>query len=218
MHGRRAVPQRRRRVFVVGYLGDWRSAAAVLFERDCLSGNPAPSRKAGEGPATSVARSLKASGGFKQDETHETHIPSLLTMRDGKPGGGKGPLISEDKSLSLGTGNNQVLFEPQAFYAEESRADNFPESNMAPPAKVTQKIAVASGSIGVRRLTPRECERLQGFPDDYTAIPWRGKSAEECPDGPRYKAIGNSMAAPVMRWIGQRIQAVEELNGEKKQP
>lgn len=59
----------------------------------------------------------------------------------------------------------------------------------------------------VRRLTPRECERLQGFPDDYTLIPWKGKPAEDCPDGPRYKALGNSMAVPVVRWIGQRIQS-----------
>ena len=62
--------------------------------------------------------------------------------------------------------------------------------------------------MAVRRLTPRECERLQGFPDDWTLIPWRKKSAEECPDGPRYKAIGNSKAVPVVRWIGQRIQDV----------
>ncbi|MEY4103701.1 MAG: hypothetical protein RLZZ217_909 [Planctomycetota bacterium] len=60
----------------------------------------------------------------------------------------------------------------------------------------------------VRRLTPVECERLQGFPDDYTAIPWRGKPASECPDGPRYKALGNSMAVPVMRYLGERIKAV----------
>lgn len=62
--------------------------------------------------------------------------------------------------------------------------------------------------MAVRRLTSRECERLQGFPDDYTAIPWRRKPASECPDGPRYKALGNSMAVPVMRWIGERIAAV----------
>jgi DNA (cytosine-5)-methyltransferase 1 len=62
----------------------------------------------------------------------------------------------------------------------------------------------------VRRLTPVECERLQGFPDNYTAIPWRKKPADECPDGPRYKALGNSMAVPVMRWIGERIQMVED--------
>lgn len=58
----------------------------------------------------------------------------------------------------------------------------------------------------VRRLTPRECERLQGFPDDYTLIPIKGKSAADCPDGPRYKALGNSMAVPCMRWIGERIE------------
>lgn len=63
----------------------------------------------------------------------------------------------------------------------------------------------------VRRLTPRECERLQGFPDDYTMIPWRKKPADQCPDGPRYKALGNSMAVPCMLWLGQRIQMVEDL-------
>lgn len=90
---------------------------------------------------------------------------------------------------------------------------------------------------GVRRLMPLECERLQGFPDDYTRIPWRtyqeaarkgisyetllarrgmtlrGRSVEDCPDGPRYKALGNSWAVPCARWIGQRIAAhIEELN------
>lgn len=64
--------------------------------------------------------------------------------------------------------------------------------------------AVSDG-LQVRRLTPTECERLQGFPDNHTQIPWRGKPAADCPDGPRYKAIGNSMAVPVMRWIGERI-------------
>ena len=63
----------------------------------------------------------------------------------------------------------------------------------------------------VRRITPRECERLQGFPDDYTLIPYNGKPAEQCPDGPRYKALGNSMAVPVMRWIGERLLMVEEI-------
>jgi DNA (cytosine-5)-methyltransferase 1 len=59
--------------------------------------------------------------------------------------------------------------------------------------------------MAVRRLTPTECERLQGFPDGYTQIPWRNKSAEDCPDGPRYKALGNSWAVPVVAWIGERI-------------
>ena len=65
---------------------------------------------------------------------------------------------------------------------------------------------------GVRRLLPVECERLQGFPDNHTQIPWRGKSAAECPDGHRYKACGNSMAVPVMRWIGRRLLAFAVVN------
>lgn len=75
----------------------------------------------------------------------------------------------------------------------------------------------AVGSMAVRRLTPVECERLQGFPDGYTAIPWRGKSPADCPDGPRYKALGNSMAVPCMRWIGCRIyiQISKTLEGVK---
>jgi len=64
-------------------------------------------------------------------------------------------------------------------------------------------------AMTVRRLTVRECERLQAFPDDYTLIPWRKKAASDCPDGPRYKALGNSMAVNCMEWIGERIAAVE---------
>ena len=66
--------------------------------------------------------------------------------------------------------------------------------------------------MAVRRLTPKECERLQGFPDDHTLIPWRNKPADQCPDGPRYKALGNSMAVPCMAWIGKRIDAIERNN------
>jgi DNA (cytosine-5)-methyltransferase 1 len=65
--------------------------------------------------------------------------------------------------------------------------------------------------MAIRRLTPKECERLQGFPDDWTQIPYRNKPADQCPDGPRYKACGNSMAVPVMRWIGQRIQLIDTI-------
>src|SRR5207237_451040 len=72
----------------------------------------------------------------------------------------------------------------------------------------TESEAVVSVGMQVRRLTPVECERLQGFPDDYTKVPYRGKPASECPDGPRYKGLGNSMAVPVMAWIGERIQMV----------
>ncbi|MFC7663767.1 DNA cytosine methyltransferase [Methylorubrum suomiense] len=78
---------------------------------------------------------------------------------------------------------------------------------ISPTLKAKRPNGVASGWV-VRRLTPRECERLQGFPDDYTLVPWRGGLL---PDGPRYKALGNSMAANVMRWISHRIQMVEGL-------
>lgn len=73
---------------------------------------------------------------------------------------------------------------------------------------------IVAQSMSVRRLTPTECERLQGFHDGWTAIPWKGKPASECPDGPRYKALGNSMACNVMRWIGTRIAMVDAGGGE----
>lgn len=135
------VAQRRRRVFVVGCLGDWRSAAAVLFERKGLSGN------------------------FKE----------IISQRQGS--GWVFPCLTR-----RGPG---CLREEEGFVIDENR---------------------------IRHLTPIECERLQGFPDNYTAIPWRNKTANQCPDGPRYNALGNSMAVPVMRWIGERIQKVHELS------
>lgn len=136
------VPQRRRRVFVIGHLGDWRPAAAVLLEREGLRGDPAPRR----GSGAQVAGTLEARAGTGGYDP-------------GAHGAASGHMIAS-------TGN-------------------------------------------VRRLTPRECERLQGFPDDYTLIPFtHGKPAA---DGPRYKALGNSMAVPVMRWIGERIQLVDWL-------
>jgi DNA (cytosine-5)-methyltransferase 1 len=78
------------------------------------------------------------------------------------------------------------------------------------PSKNQGGIAIVQ-QYAVRRLTPTECERLQGFPDGHTAIPYRGKPAA---DGPRYKACGNSMAVPVMRWIGERIEKISELMKE----
>ncbi|OOF85084.1 DNA cytosine methyltransferase [Rodentibacter ratti] len=82
--------------------------------------------------------------------------------------------------------------------------NEFDESGVSYTLTSTDVHAVANNTI-VRKLTPIECERLQGFPDNYTKIPYRNKSAEECPDSPRYKAIGNSMAVPVIRWIGKRL-------------
>ena len=103
-----------------------------------------------------------------------------LLVRCGCAGGGKGALVSDEVSLTLSTSNMQTLFQKEG------------------------------DEMLVRRLTPLECERLQGFPDGHTLIPYRGKPVEECPDGPRYKAIGNSMAVPVMRWIGERIAMADK--------
>lgn len=116
-----------------------------------------------------------------EDSTREDE-PVTLQIRGGKPGGGKGALIQHVMSATLSTHNTQTLITGD----HEERG------------------------LTVRRLTPRECERLQGFSDDYTDVPYRNK--EHAPDGARYKALGNSMAVPVMRWIGERIQMVEEAN------
>jgi DNA (cytosine-5)-methyltransferase 1 len=77
---------------------------------------------------------------------------------------------------------------------------------------------VVAASLAVRRLLPEECESLQGFQRGYTRIPWKKKPAEECPDGPRYRALGNSMAVNVMRWIGERIRAAVDSAEEGRVP
>lgn len=88
-------------------------------------------------------------------------------------------------------------------------ASNDPSRSPQSSEVTAQVNSVHQVTMAVRRLTPRECERLQGFPDDWSQIPWKGKPASECPDGPRYKACGNSMAVPCMRWIGEGIARVD---------
>ena len=184
------VAQRRRRVFVVGYLGDWRRAAAVLFERESLSGHPAPSRKAGE----EVAATIAARFGISRNNHEECVVDETAKCLTTRTGSAYDP---ETETL------------PVAFSSNMSVPD-FQTDGTTPTIKLGGQggnpPAVANQSA-VRRLTPRECERLQGFSDDYTLIQYRNKPAA---DGPRYKALGNSMAVPVMRWIGERIQMVEE--------
>lgn len=108
--------------------------------------------------------------------------------------------ISPTLNARMGTGGNQiplVLSECGTWSAVGEGID--------PPLKTTTVSNVCGSEARVRKLTPVECERLQGFPDYYTQIPYRGKPAEDCPDSPRYKALGNSWAVPVVRWIGRRI-------------
>ena len=166
------VPQRRRRVFLVGYLGDGAGAAEVLFEPASVRRNHATSRSkrqeaAGttQGSAESIAKTL-TDGGYRLDPETENLLPIAFHATQDPISGSVSPCLSREPSGAIG---------------------------------------VATAAT-VRRLTPRECERLQGFPDDWTDITYRGKPAT---DGPRYRALGNSMAVPVMRWIGSRIDAVD---------
>jgi DNA (cytosine-5)-methyltransferase 1 len=366
------VPQRRRRVFVVGCAGDWRAAAAVLLDAACLSGNPPPRREAWKdvaptlsarahgggglgtdfdldgglirqlafggnntaGPIdvataanacasasgrmdfeteTFIAHSLSADGfdasedgtvrgvplipiaintahtqsngsGFSDGIAHtlESGVSQAIAFNLRGRDGGAMPEPADAASLRAATGgssNSYVAFSAKdhgadagdiaptlrgmghdnshangggqiaiavtlhgsdgtaniASYTEIStslgaRAPDGVENSAT--TAVLQELPVASpltasygkqadssdtsngppnllhSQMAVRRLTPRECERLQGFPDDYTLVEYRGKLAA---DGPRYKALGNSMAVPVMRWIGQRIAAVHEI-------
>jgi site-specific DNA-cytosine methylase len=147
-------------------------------------------------------------------------------VRGGCEGGGKGYLGSDEVAFTLSTNQDQHIFSeaPAVAYAETgvfyggqgAKAGSIAYSNdVSPTLKAgdsgTNRSPSAHIGSTVRRLTPVECERLQGFPDNFTAIPWRKKGAEDCPDGPRYKALGNSMAVPVMRWIGERIQMIEDM-------
>lgn len=90
-----------------------------------------------------------------------------------------------------------------------------PQVELTPTLKIDtgdQSVSVVTPQMAVRKLTPLECERLQGMPDNWTRIPWKGKPASECPDGPRYRAIGNSWAVPVLEWIADRLVKVDAIS------
>jgi DNA (cytosine-5)-methyltransferase 1 len=288
------LAQRRKRVFVVGYLGDWRCAAAVLFEPDSLRGHPAPRRETRQRVASTVALGSPGGRVYGLDaDTADSLVPmafggnnvsgpidvaTALTAHGGPMGRMDfesetfitGTLLSNGKAA--GSATNQDA-ENGFLIAHTLRGEGFDASEdgtgrgtpivpcpipfdttqitswlnrSAPQAgdpchpltagghlpaiafhgsqdpcvsgDVTCSVGRNRGletcmlsGLAARRLTPRECERLQGFPDDYTLIPWRKGVA---PDGPRYKALGNSMAVPVMAFIGRRIQMVENLMSE----
>jgi DNA (cytosine-5)-methyltransferase 1 len=271
-----AVPQRRRRVFVVGYLGDWRPAAAVFFDRESLSGNPPPRREAGQAVAgTLAARSggggwpdggdgrhdqLIAFGGNNQSGPID--VATAQTAQTAHGGSGRFDFESEtfiafsskdhggdalvnvaptmramnsDGSHANAGGQIAIAFDTTQITSGENRCNPQPGDPCHPipahghaPAiafNARQDPDVFDGHTGpfdtdgstqavmsnwrVRRLMPIECERLQGFPDGYTDVPYRGRP--NAPDGPRYKALGNSKATNCVEWLGERIDAVDKI-------
>lgn len=210
------LAQRRKRVFVVGHRGDWRGPAAVLFEPGCMRRDNPPSRQKGpedtirtEGsaggsswPAT-VTNTLTASFGAKKGLEYQ-HINNgctwfvpgrdyiAATLRTKRPG-------------ESGRENDFTHILPSISYPLTSGL------RMNTPDKETYVAEKQSNTMLVRRLSVIECERLQGFDDNYTCVPFRGKSEIFCPDTPRYRVVGNSMAVPVMRWIGRRITIADKI-------
>jgi len=149
------VPQRRRRVFVIGHI-DYRTylASKVLFEPESVRRDITSHAEAKKETSGAIGKSINY---FRRGGNYKYHV--------------------DEKSSTLRCTAANDCFD-----------------------------LILDNGRKIRRLTPVECERLQGFPDNWTRISWRGKSADQCPDTPRYKAIGNSMAVPVMRWIGNRIE------------
>jgi DNA (cytosine-5)-methyltransferase 1 len=220
------VPQRRRRVFVIGYLGNWRHSAAVLFEPESLCRNPEKSRQKGEGTSRNIApcpnednRDLICMSSGQAGAEIATNRSTTLTCLH------EAPIVAQSFTVAEArrTGTIELKDQSPTLTSQTKRGDTepcvlaFPERMSGTQRATTEDLCPALGaknptaiaqSMQVRRLTPRECERLQGFPDDWTNVSRNGKPA---PDGPRYKSIGNSMAVPVMRWIGQRIQMVENV-------
>ena len=190
------VAQRRRRVFLVGRLGA-EPPVEVLFEPDGLRRDHPTSRekrealaaRAGRGAAVAGFRYSAGAGAGAVSIGYSPELSPTATATCPAPA-----MVSLDQTLCLADDNAKAA----------------PDLDMCGKLKVCGSAPQVVRHMQVRRLTPLECERLQGFPDNHTRIPWRGKPEAECPDSPRYKAIGNSMAVPVMRWIGERIQICEK--------
>ncbi|EMG2276399.1 phage N-6-adenine-methyltransferase [Klebsiella pneumoniae] len=222
------VAQRRKRVFVVASARKGFDPGQVLFESEGVRRDTPPSRE----PQTAVA-ALTARGvgtcGADDNQAQAGHIIAECANGDishtlkaegfdgSEDGTGRGiPVIAFgggntggniDVAACLTAKGQRIDFEVETFAVHGTQD---PDTNLELAHTLGrnhgQENAISNG-VQVRRLMPVECERLQGFPDNHTLISWRGKEATECPDGPRYRAIGNSMAVPVMRWIGERIAA-----------
>lgn len=174
---------------------DWHAPAVIGFAQNTRD----EVRIQGDG---TLSGALSASPGSKQ-QTYVVDVRESLCAADSHGVGNQ--LVDRDEAAAT-DGTVACMTDTQANTSHEKEVCGTLTSHAMKDAPVVACGDVRQNEWTVRRLTPRECERLQGFPDDWTRIPYRGKPAEECPDGPRYKAIGNSMAVPVMRWIFERIE------------
>ena len=233
------VAQRRRRVFVVGCLGGWESAAKVLFESESLSGNIAKGRSSWKETTTDAGISTQLCGpltardykGISSDDCNERYMKMVATPKianclettcndysradgftmiayENHPSDSRVKEMGETcqtVTSTWGMGGGNIPFVQNVVGSSEISGTLRANPGSGWRSNGTPVEAVAIQNMAVRRLTEVECERLQGFPNNYTNI------KENCPSGVRYKALGNSMAVPVMRWIGERINQYERL-------
>jgi DNA (cytosine-5)-methyltransferase 1 len=142
-----------------------------------------------------------------ENHPNDSRVTDTQNMTEGHASGGKGHGNDGDPSFTLTKGHSHAV--AVDIYNQAVGVKSQTLRSGASSIEHSGGVINPADRMAVRRLTPRECERLQGFPDDHTLIPWRNKPADQCPDGPRYKALGNSMAVPCMAWIGERIEWIE---------
>ena len=209
------VAQRRRRVFIVASSGDWTDSAKVLLEPESLRGNPAPRRETQQEVANCLTDRPDRGGGNSEGQRLIPEIARTLTntsmtadYSDGTPGNTIPWPAEVAATMNARFADKQGLEDQHAlggasYFVPDTMGTMTARMMNALGSRDIEEGAVMpleqSGEMAVRRLTPLECERLQGFPDNYTNIPGASDSA-------RYKALGNSMAVPVMHWIGKRIE------------
>tara|TARA_R110002167_G_scaffold120202_2_gene297972 strand:+ start:3531 stop:4574 length:1044 start_codon:yes stop_codon:yes gene_type:complete len=195
------VPQKRRRVFLVGHLGKNRSPAEVLFERKGRDRDLEKSRSSREEDSRETEKGVGNSSDYYEHHPNDSRTKGPLSTANTVAarygtGGGNTPIVVEGVKDPIG-----------------SLDCNGPDKLDGQWASTGQQVIENSTTTRVRRLTPLECERLQGFPDGWTNIEWkRWNKVVDTPASHRYKALGNSMAVPVMEWIGRGI--MEQENDE----
>ena len=208
------VPQRRRRISLVGHSGDWRHPAAVLFEPGCLRRDTPAGGKKRQDVTQALTGCLGAGGADDNRAQAGFYVPKIVSqaMSCKWAKGTSGPAGDEYHNLVCAPLTTKTYADNDAQESKlvisqygDKAGTLTSEGYDASPCPDRGPTIISYP--GVRRLTPLECERLQGFPDGWTDVPHKGKPAS---DSARYKALGNSMAVNVMRWLGERIAAAED--------